>query len=140
MLCCVCFHGLGGGVEMGDSFQSYSSQGLIRGDPSQVLACVAGHPRTPSPPTLSLCFLDGSMVANEPWAHARGGIVAMPSSHLSDRRGHGSPGGQDPLSSGLGQESGPWMDEETAIQTVWPSPFRKVWGVVGEGARRAVLS
>lgn len=53
---------------MGDSFQSCSSQHLIRGDPSQVLACVVGHLRTPSPPTpsLPLCFLDRSVVAGEP--------------------------------------------------------------------------
>lgn len=29
-----------GGMERGDSSQSYISQGLIRGDPSKVLACV----------------------------------------------------------------------------------------------------
>lgn len=47
VLCCMCFHGfLGGGVERGDSSQSYSSQGLIKGDPSQVLTCVMEVPVT----------------------------------------------------------------------------------------------
>ena len=45
----------GGGVGRGDSCQSCGSQGLIRGDPSPVLACLVGHPRTPHPP-LSLLF------------------------------------------------------------------------------------
>lgn len=58
---------LGGGVERGDSCQSCSSQRLIRGDPSLVLALVVGHPRTPCSLTLSFSFLDGSMVASEPW-------------------------------------------------------------------------
>lgn len=52
------FSWFGGRSGTGDSFQSYSSQGLIRGDPSQVLACIAGHPRTPAP-QLSLSLLSG---------------------------------------------------------------------------------
>ena len=54
--CVVCvFVVLGGGVGRGDSCQSCSSQGLIRGDPSPGLACVVGHPCTPpSPSPLSL--------------------------------------------------------------------------------------
>lgn len=66
MLCCMCFHGfLGGGVGRGDSSRSCNRQGLIRGDPSLVLTCMVSHPHTPHPSTLSLCWLDGSVVANE---------------------------------------------------------------------------
>lgn len=154
MLCCMCFHGLWGRSGAGDSFQSYSSQGLIRGDPSQVLACIAGHPRTPSPPTLSLStFWTGAWWPVSPgsmWEGAR--IMVMPLGHLSDEEARAGPGGQNPLGCGWNMKVGPRLiGEKTGQfrQLSSPTPklggfqksFRKVWAyVIGKGTRRVVLS
>lgn len=63
---CVFMVFVGAGVGRGDSCQSCSWQDLIRGDPSLGLTCTVGHPHTAHPSALSLCWLDGSVVANEP--------------------------------------------------------------------------
>lgn len=141
----------------GDSCQSCSRQGLIRGDPSLVLTCMVGHPH---PPTPFLCFLDRSVVANEPmwvpmWRGGKGAgrIMAMPSGHLSDGRGQGRPApdqtldGQNPFDRWLEHGSGPWAGrgEDTAIRVDaapgWrvQTEFQGVgWGgfVIGKRARR----
>lgn len=44
---------LQGGVGRGGSCQSCGRQGLIRDDPSLVVACTTGHPHTAKPPTLT---------------------------------------------------------------------------------------
>ena len=130
VLCCMCFHGfLGGGVGRGDSCQSCSRQGLIRGDPSLALTCVVGRPHTPHPATLSLfsgwhlwwpvspCgFLCG--------AHGRGvaRIMAMPSGHLSGGRDHGMPASDQDL----GDQSllGRWLEHGSGQKA---EQFRQLW-------------
>lgn len=112
------FSWFGGRSGVGDSFQSYSSQGLIKDYPSQVLACITGHPCTPSPPTLSLCtFWTGAWWPVSPgsmWEGER--IMAMPSGHLSDKEARAGPGGQNPLGCGWNMRVGPGLMGEKTEQ------------------------
>lgn len=109
----------------GGSSQSSSSQSLIRGDPSQVLACVVGHSRTPCPltPSLSLCFLNRSEVANEPWVPmvgVGGWGESWPCLQATCLMGEvrAGPGDQSPLGSWLEHGSVAWIDgeEDRAVQ------------------------
>lgn len=135
-LCCVVcvFMVLGGGVGRGDSCQSCSSQGLIRGDPSLGLAHTAGHPSIPPTPARSLRFGRERGGQRAPGSRAGqcgrrvGRSAAVPSGHLSDGKGRAWPGqGQSPLGSWAEPRGGPWSDggEARAIQALWP-PGKRV--------------
>ena len=88
-----------GGVGRGDSCQSCSSQGLIRGDPSPGLAWVVGHPCTPPLPSALSLLLGQEHGGQRAWGSCVWGvwsgvgrIPAVPSGHLSDGRCWAWPG------------------------------------------------